>query len=366
MPKLALLVVLSLAVVTPSLSQQDTLFTSIEADLEYYDPAYQGYMPFVLNMGITTNAISFNISHGYLKYNWLTIHASEGISLHDEGNIIYRFLKDTVVFFTTKRMSVGDRFTLYQKEGIKKINIQLAKINDHHRSSLIAVYPKQDSYFSNLMVMLLIVILAFYAYIRATGSEVTTGHFRWWRAVSFRTISEALYKTRMFEKGNVQVIIALSLLIGTALTSGFYYAGFTSVIGKQFGFTNFSEGLMNWMIISAGVFIGFVIKNVLINAFSNLYKFNATKRVHFFNYVRLSSIIYTTFLTLICIRVFVYQYDGIVSFAHSLLLILLALRALVLFIKLLNAGSYRILHLFSYLCATELVPYVVLVRITFL
>ena len=347
-------------------AQIDTIYTSIEHDLEYFDPSHQNYIPFFKQTGTSTNAISFTIKKEYLNNQWIVITSEQSSSIFLEGKIIHHFQSDTVLFIQLSETMLGKRYSIYSNNNIEGIGVQLAKSASVSAITSLKIQPKKNLYFLNLIVVVLLIILGLFAYIRGAGSEVTSGHFKWIRALSPRTISEALYKTRMLEKGNIQIIIALSLLVGASILSSFHLLGFSSVIGSLFKFTEFLTGFIYWVLISLIVFVGFGIKNLLINGFASLYRFSNIARVHFFNYIRLSSLIFSIFLASICTNIFIFDSDWLVSFSHIILLSLLVIRVLVLFIKLLNFGTHRILHLFSYICATELIPYIVIVKITFL
>ncbi len=43
----------------------------------------------------------------------------------------------------------------------------------------------------------------------------------------------------------------------------------------------------------------------------------------------------------------------------------LVLRVIIIFFKLMNSSSHSVLHLFSYLCATELIPLIMVVSVGF-
>ena len=85
---------------------------------------------------------------------------------------------------------------------------------------------------------------------------------------------------------------------------------------------------------------------------------------HFFNFTRLL-LVFVGLLTLILITYHLLhgQQKGVYVFLLETVSWILGGWAILLFLKLTNRIPYAVFHLFSYICATEIIPFLLIVKV---
>ena len=125
--------------------------------------------------------------------------------------------------------------------------------------------------------------------------------------------------------------------------------------------------LFSWLILSVLIFAILIVKSIIVFSFSRLFDFSEATTIQFFNFIRL--IFLGNLLTgLLLIVYFIFgvamrQYYANLFYIMSILLVFWIP---IVFLKLLKRSSYSTFHLFSYLCATEIFPVVIVVKLLFL
>ena len=89
-------------------------------------------------------------------------------------------------------------------------------------------------------------------------------------------------------------------------------------------------------------------------------------RFHFFNWIRLLLVVFGT-ATIILFMYFISRGDSSDFFVILLFLVIAALIAwiVVAFFKLSGRSEHSMFHLFSYICATEIIPLLITVKVLF-
>ncbi|MEQ8424194.1 MAG: DUF4271 domain-containing protein, partial [Cyclobacteriaceae bacterium] len=97
---------------------------------------------------------------------------------------------------------------------------------------------------------------------------------------------------------------------------------------------------------------------------ARLFNFKEAIAPQFFNCIRLFFFIFTvSAIICVCYFVFKIQSPGAYSFLLGGIIFLLGVWIIVIGLKLLRRSPFRFFHLFSYLCASELIPIVILVKV---
>jgi hypothetical protein len=149
------------------------------------------------------------------------------------------------------------------------------------------------------------------------------------------------------------MIIQYHLPDAYALPLYFKINGFWSAIGQ-------------WLKISTIILAIFFVKILLVFSFTRLFGLKGLTRVHFFNWVRLLLIGIGTF----SVMLFVYYIsrgrntDIFIVFL-SLIIATLAAWIFIVLLKLAGKSEHSMFHLFSYICATEVLPLLITIRVLF-
>ncbi|WP_370687635.1 DUF4271 domain-containing protein [Fulvivirga ligni] len=223
------------------------------------------------------------------------------------------------------------------------------------------IKQRRQSNFNNVIFVSILILAIFLAVLYSFYVNTFIEFFKLRRAIGVREIDENLLKNRPLNGVNLLFYLFLSLLIGLTV---FFCANLSQIFQDigMFRADTFIEGLLNWIKISLLIFLWLTIKYLLIGNLTGLFKLGSFLNSHFINYVRISMVIFSVGLVFL---VFSYYGFGIVSANYyiilfNIMLILMGIKIIILFFKLLNTGAYRTLHLFSYLCGTEVIPYILL------
>lgn len=121
-----------------------------------------------------------------------------------------------------------------------------------------------------------------------------------------------------------------------------------------------------WLKLSAIIFFMFLFKIVIIYSLTRLFGMRGMARFHFFNWIRLLLVVFGA-ATIILFIYFISRGDSADFFVIFLSLVVIALIGwiVVAFFKLSGRSGHSLFHLFSYLCATEIIPLLITVKVLF-
>jgi hypothetical protein len=211
-----------------------------------------------------------------------------------------------------------------------------------HRASVITI---------TALLLLVILIILF-----RTGPQTIVGYFNFIKIFSFRSTDEGVVNLRATSFNNVFVFIFCSLLA----TINLYVFDF--VANQQ----NFWKTLLVFLVSTVGVFLFLMMKIVIINSSAKLFRISEFAPGQFYNFVRLLLACFTI-SSILSLLIFMLRgdFEPGQSILKGFLVSSLMVFWVVTFIKLNAKGGFTVFHLFSYLCASELIPIIILLNIYF-
>ena len=151
------------------------------------------------------------------------------------------------------------------------------------------------------------------------------------------------------------------------LLIGFVLTALSDLIPRQFAFYGFipNSFLLNWLVSSIIIFLLIILKYFLVGTFSTLFVLGEYRNIQFFNSLRFGlAVSMLGFIVLVFSYLTFKSEDlAVYTFVLNAMVILLVLRVLILFLKLSNYSKYKIFHLIFYLCATEIIPFLLVYKI---
>ncbi len=181
-------------------------------------------------------------------------------------------------------------------------------------------------------------------------------------SLNFQNREEALITARPFNRNNFPFLGLDALLIGFFISS-------LKVLAPQHIEMNFLRGApssyyIDWLEISLVVFLLLIGKYFLISAFNRLYHLGEFRFVQFNNSLRYSIWVFLLVFIILVLSYLSFRQPHlhVYSFLINMVVFLLIIRLFILFFKLMNYSDYKNFHLFSYLCATEIIPFLVLYK----
>ncbi len=217
----------------------------------------------------------------------------------------------------------------------------------------------------DFFVLGLLLIVFVYVLMGLYYDRTVWAYYRVSDAFSLRSRDEPLYKSRPFSKANIFIILLHSLVLSFFIVMLSHFLPERFLLCYYFDFESIGEGFLNWTFAMLMIFAFLLLKYFSIYTFCLIYRANDFKNTHFFSFIRLSMIHTAALSFLLLALYFVFNIKSPFIYQNLIYLLLAAmlLRTLLLFFKLMNLVTHRILYLFSYLCGTEIIPLVIIIKV---
>jgi len=229
-----------------------------------------------------------------------------------------------------------------------------------------AMAARPYSYFRDFVVISGLIIIFLFLVVLRLHPKQAADYLSIFRMFSSREAEEGQNSARLTNSANVQFYILGSLMIGFYLIIILQNLPPQYALPIRFQSTGFWMIWWQWLKLSAIIFSIFLIKIVLIFSLTRLFGFRGMARFHFFNWMRLLLVIFGT-ATILLFMYFISRGDHPVFFVLFLSVVVVTLGAwiAVAFFKLGGRSGHSLFHLFSYLCATEIIPLLITVKVLF-
>jgi hypothetical protein len=349
--------------ITLSVSAQDNFV--VKKDLKSAWMIFDGEQ-FTPHAGRPTSTIYLMDDLNRFGGDHLVISSSESFSLFLNGKL----LADAVV--TVKFPVDSLRLLTGLKQPLLAIHRQ-STVADDLSTQVIAelktslenadeIVKLTDTGYSNFMIAATIFLCVFLLFIVRFNPHLATGYFSIAEFFSLRESEDHPMFSRITNTTNILAYIFASLLVAKVLLlipfESIFFSGST-MTPDQFG-----GWLKRWMELSALIMLGFIIKALVIYLFSALFNFRDLAGFHYFNFVKFHLLVYGIFFLLILVQFFStgsHSLDGItargvVQYASTAWIV-------IAFLKLLNKSGHTAIHLFLYICATEIIPFLIIIKV---
>ncbi|MDA0194748.1 MAG: DUF4271 domain-containing protein [Bacteroidetes bacterium] len=318
----------------------------------------------------------YDIVHFYLnlrknKSNDMEVCNSGALSLFIEGSIIYSAFESQC-----NKYGIDSLFKIYKKDSVL---VTFYNVESESNVTTSLLYPAlgytpptgltierplnngRDFIIVALMIIIFLIILLKEKFQKFYEEFVSLS-----KGFNFRTRQSIIYKSRLLSTEVLTMLfiesLGLSLLITGLRRSvenvGLFWLDERGAFGVLLG---------NWItmalfLMSLQISYFFIIG--LTNMFFNRKNFDV---IQFFENLRLNYyaliIIFLLFFTTLAISD--NALNMLINSIWGLFILLYFIRTLIIYLKLVTIGNIRKLHLFSYFCATEMIPAMVIVKVVF-
>ena len=344
----------------------DTLMIQdMMAEAYFYDKASESYLPLVDPSQFQGKAIHFRLEEKLHQGLLLRVSGGGKFSIFIDKKLV-RLLKPGVDL----SWPTDDLFSKYgnaieitfYSDGLdcENISANLFSVVETVEGQLseneviILQQRKNAAAFNNFLIVGLLVLGLSSATLYNYYPRVTADFFKFERAVAFREIDENLLKSRPFNRVNILFYLLFCLLSGLLLVATFVLSQFSIAIKVD----STPALIWLWLRTSGIILVWLIIKYLMVRNFTSLFNVKGFLPSHFFNYIRLGFFIFTASLVVTAIAYIGFEITNpdYYKTLFTMLLIAVAMRTLLIMFKLMNSASYKFLHLFSYLCGTEIIP----------
>jgi hypothetical protein len=294
---------------------------------------------------------------------WMRLPGETGVFSNDQ--IIYTALnQNTTLLWSIDSLSTFSnndtiRITLYQKKGlyhytagIIRKGAQFTPITD------ITISDSRSVTFSKDYFLVMIVILfCFYAFLLARYPK-TFGDFI---AISgifrFRSRDESFNQTRFLYGSTISFLMVHSAMLAALVLIYDTYGPDQ----YELYLADDKNIIVRWLLLTVVIYGLIVIKYLLIYHVGHLFNMEKSVKMYFSDFIRLSIVFYL--LVFFGLSVFVIGHEYVmpeaINYLINIVLSFYIIRFVIIFFRLRNVTGFNILHLFSYLCVTEILPVLV-------
>lgn len=186
------------------------------------------------------------------------------------------------------------------------------------------------------------------------------------RIFASREMDDSQASARLTVGSNVQFYVLCSLLIGYYLLMIVQHLPAHYQWTVRFVATDFWMFWWQWLKLSALVLLALLSKALIIFSLTRLFDMRGMTRFHFFNWIRLLLVAIGA-ATVVLFMYYISHGDdpGYYVVFLSVVIAVLVAWIVVAFFKLSGRTGHSIFHLFSYLCATEIIPLIITVKVLF-
>ena len=223
---------------------------------------------------------------------------------------------------------------------------------------------KIKSYFVEFNIVSIIIILCLVALTRLFYPVVFVEAYSLQRAVSQRTRDEVILRSKFNTSHNWVLILLFSLITSLLIIV------ITSINPKFLNIetiqsTSFYSLFVKWLFITFIIGSLSFLKWIFLFNLSTLFKLQEFRHIQFFNSLRLSLIIVSLGLFVVELLTIGLNISNPTTYftIGTIIIVLIALRWVLLLMKLINFSSHTFIHLFSYLCGTEIIPILIGLKI---
>lgn len=360
--------------------QEYRVIKDLKRTLLIYSSSEKSYVPHPHNTPVRGNAISVNLDVEEFTGNTLLICGQPNTALFIDQKIVASQNKDNCITLAVDSLYeiYGDDsgkkslfISVYHKDlDIDELNFTVVKkLTDKEVAQLenekdLSAISRSISPFRNFFVIGLFLIMAFIALIKGAYPKIFTEFYSLSKIFTFRWREDSLIANRPINTVNLLFLSVYSLLTAFIVVVLWFE---TDSAPQRLGFvdfSNFSSSLFSWVSIAVLVFILMILKYFFIYISSSLLGFKDLVSFHFLDFIRISQIFMILVLVVISLSAisfndFIEPSSGIFSY---LVFSVIVLTTTLLFFKLLSSTNYRNMHLFSYLCTTEILPLIISIK----
>jgi hypothetical protein len=358
----ALLLLLSICTYNTFAQEKFTVVKDLSGDwMCFVDGAYKKF-----DAELETESVHFSLDRRSCGQCLLKLNSPRDLYLFVDGQLLKRISEPALISLDSLTQTVGSEninVTIYQA-GLNARRLETLLIRTGNMEDLLDRKPGSDlrDFISTAGLLLIVMFVAMIK----VNSKLASDYFSLQRILSLREAEDNQSHSRFAISSNLWFYIFCSLLAALYFLLVFGHLPDDFAVARSLDNVTFGIVVWQWIKLAAFIFVLLMVKIAVIYLLSNLFGMTGIAGVHFFNWIRFSLIIFGGMLVVL----FVYYISrGInpsvyLTFQYILLTSLVGW-IVILFLKLNNRAEHSMFHLFSYICATELIPLLITIKVLF-
>lgn len=347
-------------------AQHEFVKKNLQPEWQVFDN--NAYRPFTVgDEGVHTIYIRFEPDH--FKGDTLHITSINPFSLFIQGKLWVdqaTFVNLTVD--SLNKINSGPLWlAVHVDQGISARNLttQLQTSLGAAVAANIAPLARAKTHVKNFIVVAGVVLLAFFVLILRLNPRLTFYYFSVSRLFALRESDEGQF-TRVASSANILFYLFASMLIAYGLMVTAHQMEHPYALMRLLKEENFGMMVLRWLYTTAFVLTALFIKALVVRFFAVLFDIRDQSGFHFLAFVRVTLLI--GFLVVVFVAggyLIRGASAGWTAVFYAALLWFLLGWSILIFLKLLRRVNFSVFHLFSYLCATELIPFLVTIKVLY-
>ena len=365
---ISILTILFLMNWTQIIAQDFLVKKDLRLDWVYYDQDEKVMLPFLDNNIEYPVAIHLSIDSEYGNEAYLMLEIPAGTSLFLENKFVGQFEGNETNYFLLD--SLGRIFkqsplqlTLYNKKSFKNPSIASIGFRRNSFDATTRVNPinerDRDSR-SEYLKIIILVLFSFFVMLQSLFPSDLKEFISFRNLITFRYTNTLVSKYRSLTKTQILVIVYQAALLSGLLI---VFLNYYNNPFEQTYLLNINP-LKGWVSFFGMVLLLFIFKYVLISILSFLFDVSDRINFYFIEFLRMSMIFYSILFLVISYTIInkFYLLENLLDSLIMLVVLFNLLRFFILYFKFRGTVPMKNLHLFSYLCTTELIPIILGVK----
>jgi hypothetical protein len=324
------------------------------------------YLPLDVDHSVDISTIYFPVDPASFKGQYLAASAPEEWSLFVNRKLVFSGKEKLFNIDSLARKYPGPLFlAVYSATGVSRLStaiVSLAVTNSAGEQ----MDKRPPTFFRDYGILAAAALLLFFLALFRTNPQLTLDYFSFAKIFSVQERNENLLASRITSSANLLFYVFCALLTGFLLSAVFYTGGSYFLVSRFVTINSFGAAFGVWMRLSLFILLLLAAKLAIVLFFSSLFNFRETVSFQFFNFLRF--VLFTSVvMALLSLGYFIFKGEQIIFYERLVVLSLMLLSAgsVMVLIKLLARAPFSFFHLFSYLCASEIIPLVIIIKIFF-
>ena len=313
--------------------------------------------------------IYFRLDAANSQGKYLSITSEKEWSLFINGKVkgTYRSGKILSIDSLRQEFHTADLLVAIHKEKINAKNLRTQIVSQTNAASNIeaAQIPRPETYFRDFVIVGTIVLLILLIVMNQL-TKLNLSYFSVKRLFSSSEADEAQLHPRITSGSNVLYCIFCSLILSFYLNIIFHFTADRFDIAWTYASSSFSSAFWQWIKLSMIVLLVLVIKIVLVFAMSRLFALRELFGFQILNWIKILMVTFGI-VNIILIVYFISRGTNPEVYIALFWAIVFVLSAwlVILFAKVARRAGHSLFHIFSYLCATEIIPLLISIKLLY-
>lgn len=332
----------------------------LKKDLIVYDESAGLFVPYLESLHFKANTLSFFLDSDKYADCQLELSSSEPISVFINNRLCYNFNNSGVNLIELDKLPIDGivMFTVYGLHDAQSLSelrvVYPTFMRTTSNKDLNKIIIKTQDPFIDTVLVLLVLILFAYSMFRLLRPKVYTWYFGISKLLSNTTTDMNIIVSSFSN------VVFLLLFINSIVLS--FCINLYRFNGSDNSLVSLSTSSFIYQItfISVIIFIGFILKFILLRFIGALIGIQNLSKLHYFEFNRLITLISCALLPLSLATFYNGEIFTKITLFCFIILFLLAVLRIILVVN--RESSFRIIYLFSYICTTEIVPVLILAK----